>query len=300
MSENAQRAYTYLLEKGVPPIAAAAAVGHFQAESGPDLNTKAVHDEGTGYGIAGWRDPKPGQGRKTALVNFAKENDADPSDLETQLDFFVHEIGTSESGTGKKLWNAGSLEEANDAMFDYERPLKRNTKERLANIQNIYANYSGEEAPKPGGGSYFEDMAPEPDQGIDLDAPEVAFAEYPDMDGGDGESTSDEPEDDDDDDISLAAQAKGWLTGEESTARGSSMGGKIFKMGMALDGAGDDQPMDLTPAGDNMDVPDVIDQGVDIGAYDDYTEDVAYMADGGEVEGDDGFDVNEVLRELGI
>lgn len=297
MSERAQQAYNYLIERGVPPVAAAAAVGHFQAESGPDLNTDAIHDQGTGYGIAGWRDPKPGKGRKTALLQFAKANDADPAALETQLDFFVHEIGTTEAGAGKRLWNAASLEEANDAMFDYERPAKRNTKARLANAQTIFSNYGdGSTAPVDDPPDY----APPEDStaALDLDAPEVEFDAYPDMEGEDDP----DPGSEEDEDISLAAQAKGWLTGEEPTAGGSSTGAKVFKLGMALDGiGGSDDPVDLTPAGDNMDVPDVIDQGVDIGEYDRYTEDVAYASDGGEIEDpDDGFDINEVLRELGV
>lgn len=298
MSERAQQAYTYLISKGVPPVAAAAAVGHFQAESGPDLNTEAIHDQGTGYGIAGWRDPKPGKGRKTALMNFAKANDADPSSLETQLDFFVHEIGTTESGAGEKLWNAASLEEANDAMFDYERPAERNTDERLANVRNIFSSYSGEDT-QIADDQPDDDVAEGGTAALDIGAPGMEFDAYPDMAA---EDTPDPADEDQDDDISLAAQAKSWLTGEEPSAVGSSMGAEVFKLGMALDGiGGGGDPVDLTPAGENMDVPDVIDQGVDIDEYDRYTEDVAYAAEGGEIEDpDEGFDINEVLRELGI
>ena len=96
-SDNAAMALSFLQEKGWSQQAAAGMVGNLIQESGKNLNTRAVHDGGTGIGIAGFRDPKPGQGRKTNLMNFARQRNMDPFDLKTQLSFVDHELRTSET-----------------------------------------------------------------------------------------------------------------------------------------------------------------------------------------------------------
>jgi hypothetical protein len=54
-SDNAAFALQHLQGKGWPAPAAAAMVGNLIQESGRNLNTRAVHDQGTGIGIAGFR-----------------------------------------------------------------------------------------------------------------------------------------------------------------------------------------------------------------------------------------------------
>ncbi|WP_026868783.1 phage tail tip lysozyme [Inquilinus limosus] len=120
MNERAQAAYAYFKAKGYPDVAAAAIVGNLVQES--NLNPDAVHDNGTGLGIAGWRDPEPGKGRKTALIQFATERGKTPNDLTTQFAFLAHELETSEAGIGQRLRNAKTLEEANDIFIGFERP----------------------------------------------------------------------------------------------------------------------------------------------------------------------------------
>jgi hypothetical protein len=121
-SDNAAFAVNFLQEKGWTPHAAVGVVGNLIQESGPNLNTRAVHDGGTGIGIAGFRDPKPGQGRKTNLMNFARQNELDPFDLRTQLSFVDHELRTSEAGVGARLRAARNAEEAARAGISYFRP----------------------------------------------------------------------------------------------------------------------------------------------------------------------------------
>lgn len=115
-------ALAYFIDKGYTPQQAAGIVGNLIQESGSGLNTTAVHDGGTGFGIAGFRDPTPGQGRKTNLLNFAKGSSADPRDLFTQLDFVHKELQGSEGAANRNLLRASDPASAATAFAGYERP----------------------------------------------------------------------------------------------------------------------------------------------------------------------------------
>src|SRR5262249_52102055 len=114
------RAYNFYLQQGFAPHQAAALAGQAISESGG--NPTAAPDQGTGFGIFGFRDPKPGEGRWTDLRNWAKANNLDPNDETTQLKFSVHELSTSEKTAGDKLRASTDLTGATDAVLDYLRP----------------------------------------------------------------------------------------------------------------------------------------------------------------------------------
>lgn len=114
------RAYQFFISKGYSPHAAAALAAQGKWESGG--NPLQVHDQGTGFGLYGWRDPKPGEGRKTALYKWAADNHKDPESEQTQLEFADHELQTSEAGAGQKLKDAKDYKEATDATLAYLRP----------------------------------------------------------------------------------------------------------------------------------------------------------------------------------
>ncbi|MDP3255374.1 phage tail tip lysozyme [Bosea sp. (in: a-proteobacteria)] len=122
MSDASFNAYGYLKGLGYSDNAVSGILGNLQNESGDSLNTRAIHDSGTGLGIAGWRDPKPGAGRKTNLMNFARERGADVYALKTQLDFLDHELKTSERGVYDRLMKSQSPDEAALAFISFERP----------------------------------------------------------------------------------------------------------------------------------------------------------------------------------
>lgn len=128
-----------LKQRGWSDHAVNALVGGFIQESGGsgDLNPRAVHDNKTGYGIAGYRDPEPGKGRRTNLFAFAKANGIDPSDPATQALFADHELGGSgapgivrmkgpgfgsEARPGNMLRNASDLTSAARGAIAFERP----------------------------------------------------------------------------------------------------------------------------------------------------------------------------------
>ncbi|MGF6226215.1 hypothetical protein QFZ27_000170 [Inquilinus ginsengisoli] len=119
-NERAQAGLAYFRARGYSDAGAAAIVGNGLQESG--LNPEAIHDNGTGLGAFGWRDPSPGQGRKTALAQFAADRGKPATDFLTQLAFVDHELQTSEKAIGDQLRTATSLEDATDAMISFERP----------------------------------------------------------------------------------------------------------------------------------------------------------------------------------
>lgn len=121
-SDSAAYAVQRLQQLGWSPAAAVGMVGNLVQESGPNLNPTATHDGGTGFGIAGFRDPKPGEGRWTNLRNFAGQQGLNHRDLDTQLRFIDHELRTSESGVGNRLRNARDASEAARISIDFFRP----------------------------------------------------------------------------------------------------------------------------------------------------------------------------------
>ena len=99
-----------LRKKGVSPenlpFAVAALAGQVKAESG--FNPTLTHDNNTGYGIYGARDPSPGRGRRTDMFNWLEKNGYDKNSAEGQARFMV-----TEAFSGKYPQTANSLRNAN-------------------------------------------------------------------------------------------------------------------------------------------------------------------------------------------
>ncbi len=145
-AEKAARAKAYLMEKhGVSNEFASGLVGQFAQESG--FNTRAVNpgdgtDGSDSIGIAQWNGK-----RARALRQFAAARGKPADDFETQLDFVMHELGTTEKAVGNRLRAARTVEEATAAAIGYERPrgwTPENPKgghgwsNRLAAAQSVY------------------------------------------------------------------------------------------------------------------------------------------------------------------
>lgn len=91
-SDNIEKSYRFLVQKGLKPIQSAGFVGNLKAESGVNPSrqeVKPISGRG-GYGIAQWTG-----GRRVALENAAKAKGVDISDLAFQLDFLWNELETS-------------------------------------------------------------------------------------------------------------------------------------------------------------------------------------------------------------
>src|SRR5262249_35393006 len=72
----AKSAYDFFLNRGYTPAQASGIVGNLIHESGLDPN--AIHDQGTGIGIAGFRNE-----RAAALAQFAREKGTSATDFQT-------------------------------------------------------------------------------------------------------------------------------------------------------------------------------------------------------------------------
>jgi hypothetical protein len=97
-------------------LVAAGLVGGFRGETG-NLNTMQIHDQGIGFGIAGWNKE-----RLAAFTQFAKEHNMSLASLNTQLEFAWHELNTTERASLTQLMGARTPEEAGAATLGYFRP----------------------------------------------------------------------------------------------------------------------------------------------------------------------------------
>jgi len=114
-NDNAEKIFNFYRSQGFTPEQAAGFVGNYDQES--TLDPKAVNPIGA-TGIAQWLGS-----RKTELFKYAKDNDLDVKDLETQLKFSMTELQGSESGAMREIKKAKTAEEAALAIRRYyERP----------------------------------------------------------------------------------------------------------------------------------------------------------------------------------
>ena len=111
----------FFKNKGYTSDESAAIVGNLSHESG-GLNTAALGDNGSAFGLAQWRGA-----RRTALEQFAAQRGVPVTDPGVQAEFVHHELQTTENGTFKKM-KAASAEGASVGDLThifarhYERP----------------------------------------------------------------------------------------------------------------------------------------------------------------------------------
>lgn len=96
-----------LIERGYPPHVAAGLAGNLIQESGPDLDTRAVGDNGNAVGMGQWNGP-----RRVALTQFARDRGADPHDIDVQIEFLDWELNNSERSARDAILKAETPEEA--------------------------------------------------------------------------------------------------------------------------------------------------------------------------------------------
>lgn len=112
---NAKKIWAFFKSVGFSDPQSAGWIGNFTQESG--LNPSASQPGGPGRGLAQW-----GGGRFTALQNFAKDKGHNWTDLLTQLQFVMHELGGSEGAAYRLIKAASTIKAAVDAIGrGYER-----------------------------------------------------------------------------------------------------------------------------------------------------------------------------------
>ena len=118
IANNKQRIFDYLLTKEPDRDIVLAAMANMEAESqfipsrlqGDPKDSKRIENwfektgAGRGTGLIQWDD------RRTQLKKFADERGKSWADLETQLEFLIHEFKTSEKKAYNKIKQAPNLE----------------------------------------------------------------------------------------------------------------------------------------------------------------------------------------------
>lgn len=103
--------FSGLVERGLDPIVAAGFVGNVAQESA--FNPRAVGDNGNAFGLFQMNGP-----RREALFRFARRRGEVPPNIspETQLDFVVHELQTTEKRAAQALKDVDDPEEAAEVL----------------------------------------------------------------------------------------------------------------------------------------------------------------------------------------
>lgn len=149
ISPNAARAYAYLTGRGFSPVAAAGMVGNLIAESGGQLNVKALGDRsipGGSQGVGQWN-------RDRAVAMRAHTDPSARDELERQLSYLVKELDTREKGAGARLRSAKDIVGGTAGGISFERPAGytaanpqggHNWAGRLANARAVLASQTGQ------------------------------------------------------------------------------------------------------------------------------------------------------------
>lgn len=119
-TQEAKKAYQYYINKGIPAKVAAGFVGNFQSESRMNPTVAETGNTGEGRGIAQWGV----NARWQDLQKWAKKNNRNYLELETQLDFAIEEA--KQMGVYDKVANAKDAKEAALIISnEYEKPNKK-------------------------------------------------------------------------------------------------------------------------------------------------------------------------------
>jgi hypothetical protein len=145
---QALQAFDFFIKQGWTPEQAAGIVGNLQAESGKELNIKAVGDNGKAFGIAQFHP------ERQALFKKKFGKDIRESTFEEQLQFVQHEFETTEKPAANKLKQTKTVAEAATVVdVEYERSSGKHREKRIALAQQIMTRPEGDQkvavAPQP-------------------------------------------------------------------------------------------------------------------------------------------------------
>lgn len=117
---NKKEAFKFLVTQGLKDYQAAGILGCIMAESGPNLDPKALNKSSGAIGICQWLGP-----RKTSLEAHARSLGKPMDDLGAQLSFLIKELKNGEDGSSgeayKWLMKSTNPQEAAYAFINFER-----------------------------------------------------------------------------------------------------------------------------------------------------------------------------------
>lgn len=143
-TENVGTAFYFFKDKeGINAVQASGIVGNFMLESGGNttINPNAQNDKGA-FGIAQWLGD-----RKDSLINYAKSKNLQPQDLNTQLEFTMEELRTTQNQALVELKKATTPKEAAEIWErTFERSGGAGIPQRVANSEKIFSIYGSSQA----------------------------------------------------------------------------------------------------------------------------------------------------------
>ncbi|MDB5184884.1 MAG: murein hydrolase [Candidatus Saccharibacteria bacterium] len=148
-NDNIQKAYNYLVGRGLTPEQASGVVGNLMQESGVNPASNQ-NGGGAGRGIAQWSV----DGRWKGVLALAKSEGKDPTDLSVQLDFLWSEMspGGSRGGVLAALKATSDVISATTVFEQqYESAGTPNMPNRINYAQSILTKYGGGGTPTVAG-----------------------------------------------------------------------------------------------------------------------------------------------------
>ncbi len=144
-----QQGVLIMVREGWRPLDGFGSMGNAMQESYRDLKVDVIGDAGLAHGIMQWqdsRDPKK-VSRFDQLVSFAAKRGKPWTDFETQVLFWLHELGTTEARAGAKMKAARNVTESTQAAMSALRPGTPHFERRLQYARELEAwwNARGDE-----------------------------------------------------------------------------------------------------------------------------------------------------------
>lgn len=132
---NSEKIWNYFKKQGFSDAGTAGIMANLYHESGYKAEQRQLGG-GPGRGLAQWEGP-----RFTALQNFARERSKPWTDMQTQLDFIMHEMKTNHNASFMEHFKSSTRAYDSAAKFEneFERPAVNHNAERGATANDIFS-----------------------------------------------------------------------------------------------------------------------------------------------------------------
>lgn len=140
---NSEKIWNYFKKQGFSDAGTAGIMANLYHESGYKSEQRQLGG-GPGRGLAQWEGP-----RFTALQNFARERSKPWTDMQTQLDFLMHEMKTNHNASFVEYFKNSTSAYDSAAKFEnvFERPKYNHNAQRGATAKDIFSQRDKFNAP---------------------------------------------------------------------------------------------------------------------------------------------------------
>lgn len=132
---NSEKIWNYFKKQGFSDAGTAGIMANLYHESGYKSEQKQLGG-GPGRGLAQWEGP-----RFTALQNYSRERSKPWTDMQTQLDFIMHEMKTNHNASFVEHFKSSTSAYDSAAKFEneFERPAVNHNAQRGATAKDIFS-----------------------------------------------------------------------------------------------------------------------------------------------------------------